>query len=107
MVDFGVFHGLFPYLCHGQLNISNFGKKHFLFDTWGEQWELHDDPDLKIIDQDRYRYRKDIYNLVKNRFAQFKDVHCVRGLLPDSFRKLDQSIHRLSFVCIDLMLVAH
>lgn len=102
MIDFGVFHGLFPYLAHSQTNVSNYGKKHFLFDTWGEQWQLHDDPDLNNANYDSYRYSNDIYNTVKNRFSGFESVHCIRGLLPNSFENVNASIHQISFVCIDV-----
>lgn len=63
-------------------------KKFFLFDTWGEIVGGHED------------YKKDIYQEVVERFKRYKFVEFVRGVVPDSFVKVE--ISRLSLVLIDL-----
>lgn len=39
LVDFGAYHGLFPFLFHSSHDIALFGKQHHLFDAWGGRME--------------------------------------------------------------------
>ena len=98
LVDFGSYHGIFPYQFHRKINIHSRGKRHFLFDTWGKEWELQDDPEKKTTE---YRYSQDIYDEVSNRFSRFPGVKLIRGLLPESADILD-SVSSLSFACVDV-----
>jgi hypothetical protein len=95
LVDFGVYHGLFSHLFHMSEDISVFGKKHYLFDTWG------DDPGYDDF-KDWNHYKKDIYSSVVDRFSKFKGVELVRGLLPKSAEGVVGSLSAISFACIDV-----
>ena len=105
LIDFGTYHGLFPFICHQNNQIYKLGKKHHLFDTWGgEGWELHDDPDLNTAKSkgEEYRYSKDIYQKVKRLFSEIKGVKLHRGLLPESYERVEKEIKSISFACVDV-----
>ena len=104
LVDFGTYHGIFPFQFHrNNQEIKMTGKTHFLFDTWGQGWEKHDDPELTKFKNlnSTYRYSNDIYDEVKRRFECFKHVQLVRGLLPETAHIL-QNVHSIAFACIDV-----
>ena len=103
LVDFGTYHGIFPFQFHrNNKEVGMTGKTHFLFDSWGQDWEKHDDPELKKLKgSDQYRYSNDIFDEVKQRFECFKHVQLVRGLLPGTAEVL-QKVHSISFACIDV-----
>ena len=102
LLDFGVWHGIFPYLFHDRYNEKIFGKKHYLFDTWGEGWEKHNDPELIDGSDESYRYSLDIYSEVKERFKNFDHIEFVRGVLPESAAKVVDKLSSISFVSVDI-----
>ena len=98
-IDFGVWHGTLPYFINSLYNLELSGKRHYLFDTWGENWQKHDDPALKL---GKIRYNIDIYSEVQTRFSKFPAVKLIRGVLPDSAYDIITRSSAISFVSIDV-----
>ena len=80
-------------------NLELNGEKHYLFDTWGEDWQKHDDPSLKL---GKIRYNVDIFSEVLDRFSKFKAVKLIRGLLPESAYDTIDRLSAISYVSIDV-----
>lgn len=89
MASFGVNYGVLEKtIAELHENMGSREKKFYLFDTWGETAGSHED------------YKKDIYQEVIDRFKGYNFIQLVRGLIPDSFAKVE--IHELSLLLIDL-----
>ncbi len=99
LVEFGVYHGHLAFIINKSFDIASFGKKHYLFDTWGENWEQHDDP---FVAKGEIRYNKDIFDEVAKRFRPFPNVRLKRGLLPASATETIDSLSSISFLSIDV-----
>lgn len=106
LVDFGAYHGLFPFLFHSSHDIALFGKQHHLFDAWGGgEWNDFIDNSTIQADDGRTansRYRNDIYAQVEQIFKPHRAVKLHRGLLPKSASELISSSRSLAFCCIDV-----
>jgi hypothetical protein len=87
-VEFGTWYGILPLTICNYLDFNNTNKRFYLFDTWENTESI--DPN----------YRKDVYATVKNRFAKYKSVVLVRGLLPDTLKLL--RVKEISYCSIDL-----
>ena len=98
-VDFGVWHGILPYSLNKKINLKKHQKTHYLFDTWGDDWENHRDPYIEGV---KPRYNEDIFADVVNRFSKFPCVKCVRGLLPGSAVDALSEVEKIAYACIDV-----
>ena len=98
-IDFGVWHGILPYVINKSINLSKYNKSYYLFDTWGAGWEDQRDP---FIQNSAPRYNEDIYEDVRSRFSSFSCTKFVRGLLPGTAIKALSKIDKIAYVCIDV-----
>jgi O-methyltransferase len=87
-VNFGVLEKTIAELTKNDMEKSGQVKKFYLFDTWGESVGSHED------------YKEDIHQEVIDRFKCYSFTNLVKGLIPDSFTKVE--INELSLLLIDL-----
>ena len=45
-------------------------------------------------------YHQDIYNIVKDRFSEYKNVYLIRGIVPETLANVD--IQKIAYLAIDM-----
>jgi hypothetical protein len=81
-VECGVWYGVLSKTICEYLSIENFGdRKFYLVDTFGETQESH------TVE----KYKKDIYDDVKDRFSMYPQIQIIRGVVPDCLTKITSS----------------
>lgn len=92
ILSFGVHYGILEKtiaeLYARDTNNSKLRKQFFLFDTWGNIEGGHED------------YKDDVFDLVRDRFKNYDFVKLIRGVVPNSFEKMQ--IPNVSLLFIDL-----
>lgn len=86
--EFGTYFGILPMTICRYLNFEDLNKSFYLYDTWGPLTGHHKS------------YPDDIYELVKLRFEKYKNVHLIRGLIPDSIQH--QKIGKIAYMSLDM-----
>ncbi len=90
-VELGVFYG------HLSKVIVNYapeildGRKYFLVDAWGNLGDGAFSNNL---------YNKDIFEVVKSRFQNYKQVQLIRGTVPEVLKTIP--VHQVSLLLIDM-----
>lgn len=101
-VECGVHTGIFSLaICH-YFDLSKLDKKFWLFDTWAgipTDGLAGDELNMATHHNEEY-YPDDIFNHVKQSFANIDGAHLVRGLLPGTID--EASIDKISYLSIDL-----
>lgn len=92
MIECGTWFGtLMLTACHYN-NFSDWDKRLFLADTWGPNQ----------VTPPSSKYQIDIFSEVQQRFRKFPNVHLIRGVLPESLEKIEDSLTKISFLSLDL-----
>lgn len=90
-VECGVWHGLLSKSICEYVDVEEFNnRKFFLVDTFGEMKGSHPHP----------RYRFDIYDDVKKRFAKYPYVEVIRGRVPEILPQINST--KIAYLAIDL-----
>lgn len=89
-VECGVWYGILSKMICEYVNFNETKRNFYLFDTWGEMQGSHS----------ALKYKPDIFDVVKERFSKFKNVHLVRGVVPDSFAQVQ--IEKIAYLGIDM-----
>lgn len=90
-VELGVFYGHLSKVLIGYEPAILRNRKFFLVDPWGEG---------EANKFENALYRDDIYQFVKNRFAEYPEVELIRGFVPDILEKIPSS--KVAFLMIDM-----
>jgi O-methyltransferase len=90
-VECGVHFGLMSLIVCKWVDFENVNKKFWLFDTWGQMEGSHENQ----------AYQDDIFDIVKSRFTNFKNVNFVRGIVPQTLDALDE-VKSIAYVSIDM-----
>lgn len=91
MVECGTYYGALAKCIAIYNKIHKSNKKFYLVDTWG---------DPKKPDLNHPKYQKDIFEEVKIRFKDYKNVVLVRGHVPEILDKI--KIKKICFLSIDM-----
>ncbi len=90
-VECGVWYGVLSKTICEYLSIENFGdRKFYLVDTFGEIQGSHT----------AEKYKKDIYDDVKDRFSIYPQIQIIRGVVPDCLSKITSS--KIAYLAIDM-----
>jgi hypothetical protein len=87
-VHFGILEKTIAELYASDTRITKSRKQFLLFDTWGDIAGGHTD------------YKDDIFNVARDRFKNYDFVQLIRGVVPNSFEKIQ--IPNVSLLFIDL-----
>lgn len=90
-IECGVWFGFLSKIICDHIEIDKTSKKFYLVDTWG-------DPNLSEINHPNFT--NDIYDLVSQRFNEYKNVELVRGFVPEVLQNLP--IKKIAYLSIDL-----
>jgi O-methyltransferase len=92
LIECGTWYGtLMLTACH-YTGFQNWNKRLFLADTWGPN----------SVTPTYSKYQIDIFQEVQKRFSSFPNVHFIRGELPESLEKIEDSVTSISFLSLDL-----
>jgi hypothetical protein len=90
-VECGVWYGVLSKTICEYLNLENWGdRKFYLVDTFGEAQGSHP----------AEKYKKDIYEDVKERFSIYPQIQIIRGVVPDCLTKITSS--KIAYLAIDM-----
>jgi|688.fasta_scaffold27232_8 hypothetical protein len=92
-IELGTWFGLLAKVICEYNKIDSMDRVFHLFDNWGGD---------KFFKHKNYKYNFDIYEIVKKRFKEYKNVKLHRGILPDILFKKNAQINQISFLIIDL-----
>jgi O-methyltransferase len=101
-VECGVYTGIYSSVICDYLDFAKQDRSFWLFDTW-EGIPTQDLPkgEESLADNYNKTYKnQDIYNTIKQNFAEYPNCHLVRGFLPDSLN--DAKLEKISYLSIDL-----
>lgn len=90
-VECGVWWGFLSKTICEYTDFATSDKKFFLLDTWG-------DPLSQELNHKKYQ--KDVYEIVKDRFKSYPNVHLVRGFVPEVFEQV--RIQEIAYLAIDM-----
>lgn len=97
-VECGVNRSFFSTAIFNYLKLEDHQNKHFyLFDTFNGLDKKY------ISDKDKaahFNEYHDVYDLVKKAFGKFKNVHVIRGSVPDTLAEID--VGNVSYLSIDM-----
>ena len=89
-VECGVWYGMLSRTMCEYVDFNKIKRSFYLFDTWGKMPGSHPNPN----------YQHDIFTSVKDRFSKFKNVHLIRGAVPNSFDQVQ--IKKIAYLGIDM-----
>lgn len=89
-VECGVWYGMLSRTMCEYVDFNKTKRNFYLFDTWGKMPGSHPDPN----------YQHDIFAIVKKIFSKFKNVHLIRGMVPDTFDQVQ--IKKIAYLGIDM-----
>ena len=89
-VECGVWYGVLSKTVCEYVNFGSTGRNFYLIDSWGAQEGSHPNPN----------YQEDIFDLVKNRFSMYPNVHLVRGLVPKVLEQVPTT--KVAYLAIDM-----
>jgi O-methyltransferase len=90
-VECGVWYGVLSKSICEYIDMQKINdRKFFLVDTFGAMPGSHPNP----------RYKPDIYENVKSRFAEYPSVELIKGVVPDALSKITSS--KVAYLAIDM-----
>lgn len=92
LIELGTWFGLLAKIICEYNKIDTMDRIFHLFDNWGSENFKHKN----------YKYNFDIYEIVKKRFKEYKNVKLHRGILPDILLSKNIQINQIAFLIIDL-----
>lgn len=92
-VECGVWYGVLSKTICEYTDFANQNRNFYLFDSWGG--ELN-----PARDKMNKEYQIDIFDVVKERFADYPNVQLIRGLVPEVLDKVD--IKKIAYLGIDM-----
>jgi hypothetical protein len=101
-VECGVFKGFLSSAVMQYCDWNKLGKHFFLFDTFcglDEKYVTKTEKEKGRMELSRGDY-SECYEEVKSNFAEFKNVHLIRGSIPETLKSVD--IPKVSYLSIDM-----
>ena len=87
-VECGVYYGVISKTICEYTDFANSGRNYYLLDSWGPLEGYHPS------------YPTDIYAEVGKRFAAYKNVHMVRGMVPEVLAEVPSK--KIAYLAIDM-----